>query len=94
MSQIDDGLFKAFSKEGLVPRKSLLNAFSESGILDDDVRYSNLIQRLKSSNEFLSPADFHTLQECAPTLFEQVLSGQLAIPHFKEFGEELTAIFD
>jgi len=93
LSQEHDRLFRAFSKDGSVPRQAVVNAFSESGILDDDARYSSLLERLSACDQYLDPADFQRLQECSPTLFEQVLSGQLAIPHFKEFSEELAGIF-
>ncbi len=93
-SALSQGIFRAFSKDASVPRQALLDAFSASGIQNDDPRYASLIQRLHSFDEHLTPAEFQAIQECAPTLFEQVLSGQLAIPHFKDFSDELASIFD
>jgi glutaminase len=94
MTEGRSGLFAAFSKEKLVSRDSLLQAFSESGILEDDVRYRQLLKRLKAGPEELNEADFQSLQECSPALFEQVLSGQLAIPHFSDFCVDVENIFD
>jgi len=93
MGEAHSSLFRAFSKDGLVARSALIDAFKESGILDDDARCSVLLRRLQSSKEFLAPEDFVALQECSPALFEQVLAGQLAIPQFRAFCDQLSDIF-
>lgn len=94
VSKLHSSLFLAFSKDGLVPRKSVIDAFANSGILEDDFRCATLLKNLKSCPEFLAPDDFNNLQKSAPALFEQVLSGQLAIPHFRSFADELSLIFE
>lgn len=93
MSDGHSNLFKAFSKGGQVKSATVLDAFHESGILEDDVRCQSLFKRLRASGESLSPDDFQAIQECSPALFEQVLTGQLAIPQFRAFCDVLTDIF-
>jgi glutaminase len=94
MTEGRSSLFAAFSKGNLVSRRSLIEAFHDSGILDDDTRFLPLLKRLKSCSEELTEADFQGLQECSPALFEQVLSGQLAIPQFHDFCADVEDIFD
>jgi len=96
-----DSLFVAYSQrqgpgkdQNQVPRQAILDAFEESGIQADDPRAASLFKAIKKAPEFLSQVEFQTLQEIAPTLFEQVLSGQLAIPHFGDFCQALSNIFD
>jgi glutaminase len=87
-------LFEAFKKGSTVSRASLLDAFRDSGILDDDARYRPVLKRLLSGPEELNEGDFSSLQDCSPALFEQVLSGQLAIPQFRDFCADLEVIYD
>ncbi len=87
-------LFEAFKKGSTVPRAALVEVFRGSGIQDDDARYRPLLKRLLAGPEELSEDDFHSLQDCSPALFEQVLSGQLAIPQFHDFCRDLEEIFD
>lgn len=87
-------LFEAFKKGTKVPRAALLEVFRDSGIQDDDARYRPLLKRLLAGPEDLSEDDFQALQELSPALFEQVLSGQLAIPQFNDFCRDLEEIFD
>jgi glutaminase len=87
-------LFEAFKKGSTVSRASLVDAFRDSGILDDDARYRPLLKRLLSGPEELNETDFNSLQDCSPALFEQVLAGQLAIPQFHDFCTDLEQIYD
>lgn len=94
MTEGRSGLFAAFKKGTTVSLASLLDAFRDNGILDDDARYRPLLKRLMSGPDELSEADFQALQDCSPALFEQVLSGQLAIPQFHDFCVDVEEIFD
>lgn len=94
MTQSKSKLFEAFKKGDLVSRQELLDVFHESGILDEDVRYKALLKCLRNAPEQLSESDFQSLQECSPALFEQVLSGQLAIPQFSDFCKDVTEVFE
>ena len=97
MTDAPSSLFNAYregSTDGLVPRASVLDAFSKSGILEDDPRYGRLHKALSELKENISWPEFQTVQGLSPTLFEQVLTGQVAIPHFAEFCKELKEIFD
>jgi glutaminase len=94
MTDIANSLFRAYCQgNNQVPRQAIIEAFAESGIKEDDPRVAALFKALKTSPEFLDIAQFQTLQDFSPTLFEQVLSGQLAIPHFGEFCQTLETIF-
>jgi glutaminase len=94
MTDISNSLYRAYGQgDKRVPRQALLDAFEESGIKEDDPRASQLFKALKKSPEILNEEQFQKLQEIAPTLFEQVLSGQLAVPHFAEFCHTLESIF-
>ena len=94
MTETQSNLFAAFSVNGTVPKQALLEAFVDSGILEDDGRCADMIKRLKSSPEELDLEDFQRLQSFSPALFQQVLSGRLAIPQFKNFGKEIEDIFE
>ncbi len=56
--------------------------------------WSHCLKHSRKIPELLSLSEFQSLQEIAPTLFEQVLTGQLAIPHFGEFCQTLEKIFE
>lgn len=94
MTEGRSGLFAAFKKGNTVSRESLLSAFRDNGILDDDARYRPLLKRMTAGPEELAEVDFQALQDCSPALFEQVLSGQLAIPQFHDFCADVEDIFD
>lgn len=89
----ESSLFRAFARDGKIARQNLMDAFSESGIIEGDKRLGKLFSALKSGPSELSQSDFQAIVDHSPALIEQVLTGQLAIPQFKEFTEELTAIF-
>jgi glutaminase len=95
MTDQANSLFRAYSdKDEKVPRQAILDAFEESGIKADDPRVVALFKAFKRMPEFISLIEFQSLQEIAPTLFEQVLTGQLAVPHFGDFCQTLDKIFD
>ncbi|MBU6452279.1 MAG: glutaminase A [Cyanobacteria bacterium REEB67] len=105
MSEQPNKLFQAYAdKENRVSRQALIDVFSESGIRSDDPRVVSLFKLLKKNQtlaisqglepDFITPSEFGTLQEISPTLFENVLSGQLAIPQFAEFSQAVAKIFE
>ena len=93
-------LFRAFAKQSAlqgeikVDRTVLLDCFLASGILEDDPRGGALFKAIRAAGEQIDFEQFQTLQNVSPALFEQVLTGQLAIPRFAEFRQELQVIFD
>src|SRR5271166_4688950 len=94
MSDPQSSLFLSMSKDGVVPKSALIDAFAQSGIQDDDLRCAKLLKRLRASDDMLTHADFQALLDCSPALFEQLLSGQLAIPQFKAFSDAVGEIFE
>lgn len=88
------GLFRALASYGYVPRQLLIDCFSDIGITADDPRAAALFKAIKAADANISLDQFQALQNISPTLFEQVVSGQMAIPQFKEFCQELEIIFD
>lgn len=93
-------LFRAFAKQSAlqgeikVDRTVLVDCFLASGILEDDPRGGALFKAIRAAGEQIDFEQFQTLQNVSPALFEQVLTGQLAIPRFAEFRQELQVIFD
>jgi glutaminase len=94
VSESQSSLFLSLSKDGFVPKSALIDAFAASGIQDDDLRCAKLLRQLKASDDLLTPADFQALIDCSPALFEQLLSGQLAIPQFRAFSDVVGEIFE
>jgi glutaminase len=95
MSDEPSSLYRAYCVDsGLVPRQSINDVFAESGIGEDDPRVAALFKLLKKMPEHLSEAEFNQLHAISPTLFEQVLSGQLVLPQFGDFCATLSKIFD
>lgn len=87
-------LFRAFAKKGTVERAVLLDCFLASGILEDDPRGGALFKAIRKAGEEIDAESFQMLQNVSPALFEQVLTGQLAIPRFSEFRQEVELIFE
>jgi glutaminase len=87
-------LFNAYAVNGKVSRESLLDTLADSGILANDPRATALFTDLHESFNQLTLEHFLTLQESSPALFDKVLSGQLAIPQFRDFCKELQAIYE
>jgi glutaminase len=87
-------LFNAYAAGAQVPVKTLLETFANNGILDSDPRAVPLFKYLEQAGAELSADEFRALQECSPALFDKVLTGQLAIPQFQKFCEELALIFE
>lgn len=90
---MSENLFRAFSKDGLVGREILLDVFLKSGIAEDDPRAVNFYKALRKAPAELNLEEFQKLQELTPTLFEQVLSGQLAVANLPDFLDAVESIF-
>ncbi len=87
-------LFRAFARGGEVPRQLVLDSFSASGILEDDPRARSLFKAIRAAEPQLSQEQFLALHSVSPALFEQVLAGQMAIPQFTEFSQQIDHIFE
>lgn len=94
MGGVHENLMRGFTRNGKVSSLALIEAFREAGIREDDLRAKTLLARMKECGEFVSDEEFASLALVSPALFDKVLSGQLAIPQFREFCEELRKIFD
>ena len=66
MSDTQSSLFLSLSKDGVVPKSALIDAFAASGIQEDDLRCAKLLRQLKASDELLTHADFQALIDCSP----------------------------
>ncbi|MBI5174650.1 MAG: glutaminase [Candidatus Melainabacteria bacterium] len=92
-------LFRAYCRKNgdatppVVSSQTLLLAFEESGILHDDKRLSKFFAALKKAPPELTESQFESLLEISPTLVEQVLTKQLAIPQFQDFCGHISDIF-
>ena len=93
MTDNKNQLFNAYAVNGQVSRKILLDTFADSGIIESDPRVHSLFKNLRDAGEQLSAEQFYSLQECSPALFDKVLTGQLAVPQFQNFCNELAGIF-
>lgn len=95
MSETPSTLFSAYREDkDSVPRSAILSAFSKSGVGADDPRCQKLFAALNKLGESVSWAEFKTVKELSPSLFEQVLTGQMVVPNFDEFCAELKQIYD
>ncbi|MBX9685204.1 MAG: glutaminase A [Candidatus Obscuribacterales bacterium] len=94
MSDNQDLLFRAYAVNSKVDKLSLIDTFAKSGILPTDPRAASLYRKLSYLGEKLGEEEFRDLHNCSPALFEKVLTGQLAIPQFSEFTNDLDSIFE
>lgn len=99
-SSLFRAIFQAQNKQakeeqgGLVAKQVLIDAFVQSGFLEDDPRAKSLFNSLRQAPELIDETTFQSLVELSPALVEQVLTGQLAIPQFQDFTATLSAIFE
>ena len=77
-------------------KRDILDALSSRGILADDPRIQETIQKLKElkDNDPINSALFHDIIYRNITLIERALKGDLIIPDFRSFSNVVTDIFE
>ena len=93
MTDNSQGLFNTYSSAGRVSKAVLFETFGNAGILRSDPRLGRLFKMLDGLPDQIDCQQFKLLSESSPALFEKVLNGQMAVPQFADFCNELDRIF-
>tara|TARA_A100001015_G_C14996328_1_gene716378 strand:- start:353 stop:1984 length:1632 start_codon:yes stop_codon:yes gene_type:complete len=91
-------LFKSLDNNGNgnILKKDIITALESRGILINDPRISDVVNKLKKfkDTEEISSTQFHSIIIKNITLVEKALKGDLIIPDFESFSQKVNIIFD
>jgi glutaminase len=93
----EERLFYALDEDadGLLPEQNFRDILQKSGLSESDERLSELFSNLdRNGGAQLDCDKFIEIIGTAGLLVEQALRGELAIPDFREFTENIDRIFD
>ncbi|MBU1618410.1 MAG: glutaminase A [Gammaproteobacteria bacterium] len=98
MKQTDvNPLFRSLDEqgEGMVSKAAILARLTQSGIATNDSRLPGVLSVLESiKGNKVSKEGFDALLSYGGTLFERAITGQLVIPEFTQFSQEVQQIFN
>ena len=91
-------LFRSLDEDGdgYIIKKEVTDALESRGILSSDPRIQETISKLEQfkDTERISQVSFHDVIFQNITLVEKALKGDLVIPDFSSFKEEISTIFE
>lgn len=93
-----ENLFRSLDENnnGYINKHDLLKPLNQNGILIDDPRLKETANALSqyTDNQEISLEDFTQITQNNLTLIERTLKGQLAIPEFNKFCEQIQQIYN